>query len=77
METKEYVITLLILASYGFFKEVRPSEPYLTEYLIDNTTADALNLNKNDVYSKVKPCFNFVLRLLRPELGLTEAKKPR
>ena len=54
MERKEYVITLLILASYGFFKEVRPSEPYLTEYLIDNTTADALNLNKNDVYTKVK-----------------------
>jgi len=44
----------MILASYGFFKEVRPSEPYLTQYLIDNTTEDALNLDKNEVYTKVK-----------------------
>ncbi len=60
MERKEYVITLLILASYGFFKEVRPSEPYLTEYLIDNTTEDALNLDKNDVYTEVKSGFSSV-----------------
>ena len=59
MERKEYVITLLILASYGFFKEIRPSEPYLTEYLIDNSTDDALNLDKNEVYTEVKSGLNF------------------
>ena len=30
--------TTLILCSYGFFKEIRPSEPFLTEYLIGNST---------------------------------------
>jgi len=31
----EYLYTILILVSYGFFKELKPSEPYLTEYLTD------------------------------------------
>ena len=51
MERKEYIITLLILASYGFFKEIRPSEPYLTEYLIDPQYD--IGLNKTDLYTKV------------------------
>ena len=51
MEQREYVITLLILTSYGFFKEVRPSEPYLTEYLVDSKYG--IGLEKSDVYSKV------------------------
>jgi hypothetical protein len=44
MERREYVLTLLILASYGFFKELRPSEPYLTEYLVTNTLKTLLIL---------------------------------
>jgi thiamine transporter 2/3 len=27
--------TTLLLCIYGFLKELRPSEPFLTEYLID------------------------------------------
>lgn len=32
----------LILCAFGFFKELRPSEPFITEYIIDfkNVTAD-------------------------------------
>ena len=30
--------TTLLLATYGLVKEIRPSEPFLTEYLISNTT---------------------------------------
>jgi thiamine transporter 2/3 len=30
--------TTLLLCIYGFFKEIRPSEPYLTEYLVGNST---------------------------------------
>ena len=52
MERKEYILTLAILASYGFFKELRPSEPYLTEYLIDDKYE--IGLAKEDVYTKVK-----------------------
>ena len=51
MERREYIITLLILSSYGFFKEIRPSEPYLTEYLIDPQYD--IGLNKTDLYTKV------------------------
>ena len=35
---EEWKRATLILCLYGFFKEIRPSEPYLTEYLISNTT---------------------------------------
>ena len=51
MERREYILTLLILSSYGFFKELRPSEPYLTEYLVDDKYE--IGLEKEDLYIKV------------------------
>ena len=57
MEGTRYQTTLIALCLYGFFKELRPSEPYLTDYLIG---PQYKNLTKEDVYNKV-----------RPELGLT------
>ena len=34
----DWKITTFLLCCYGFFKEIRPSEPFLTEYLISNHT---------------------------------------
>ena len=31
-----WATTTLILCLYGFLKELRPAEPFLTEYLIDS-----------------------------------------
>ncbi len=33
--TMRWGVTTALLCLYGFLKEVRPSEPFLTEYLID------------------------------------------
>ena len=32
---KEWLWTTLLLCVYGFLKELRPSEPFITEYLIE------------------------------------------
>ena len=32
---KEWMWTTLLLCLYGFLKELRPSEPFITEYLIE------------------------------------------
>ena len=32
---KEWLLTTLLLCLYGFLKELRPSEPFITEYLIE------------------------------------------
>ena len=34
----DWKFTTFLLCCYGFFKEIRPSEPFLTEYLISNHT---------------------------------------
>ena len=52
MEGARYRTTLIALCLYGFFKELRPSEPYLTDYLIG---PQYKNLTKEDVYNKVRP----------------------
>jgi thiamine transporter 2/3 len=43
-----WATTTLILCLYGFLKELRPSEPFLTEYLIDtkwvNITLEEVNI---------------------------------
>ena len=31
-----WVLTAALLCLFGFLKELRPSEPFLTEYLIDS-----------------------------------------
>lgn len=56
MALKHYVGTLLILCLFGFFKELKPSEPYLTEYL---TGSEYKNLTKDDVYQKVYPVWSY------------------
>jgi thiamine transporter 2/3 len=44
---KEFVKISLILCTYGFFRELRPSEPFVTEFLTDerwkNFTSDQVN----------------------------------
>ncbi len=34
MALKDHWKTILLLCTFGFFKEIKPSEPYLTLYLI-------------------------------------------
>ena len=44
---KEWIRISLILCSFGFFREMRPSEPFVTDFLSDSTwrniTADQVN----------------------------------
>lgn len=51
MALKEFVGTLVILCAFGFFKEIRPSEPYLTVYL----TGPDKTLTEEEVYQQVRP----------------------
>ena len=67
--------TTLLLCIYGFFKEIRPSEPYLTEYLVGNSTG----LTDEQVRL---PCYIFlqfltyILLMVRREQGkLTNASR--
>ncbi|KAB7506481.1 Thiamine transporter 1 [Armadillidium nasatum] len=47
--------TCLLLCSYGFFKELRPSEPFLTEYLL----GPQHNLTSSEVYYDVYPVWTY------------------
>lgn len=49
MSLKAITGTLILLCSYGFFKEAKPSEPYLTEYLI----GPSKNLTENEVKQRI------------------------
>ena len=70
MEEKRYKFTLVLLCLYGFFKELRPSEPYLTEYL---TNPEFKNLTEADVYDKVCPVWPYsYFALLIPVFLLTD-----
>ena len=61
--------TLLLLCAYGLSKEVRPSEPYLTEYL----TGPDKGLSEDDVYQKVYPVWPYAyFGLLVPVFLLTD-----
>lgn len=42
--------TCLLLCLYGFFKELRPSEPFLTEYLVQ----PPMNLTNEEVRTELK-----------------------
>ena len=61
---------LLILCCYALFKEIRPSEPFLNDYLVDARWCD---LPKEDIYSKVYPVgvFSYFF-LLIPVFVLTD-----
>ena len=45
-----YSATLGLLCTYGFFKELKPSEPFLNEYL----TGPWKNLTEDEVYQQVR-----------------------
>ncbi|XP_042890342.1 thiamine transporter 1-like isoform X1 [Penaeus japonicus] len=47
--------TCLLLCLYGFLKELRPSEPFLTEYLL----GPQHNLTENQVYTQVYPVWTY------------------
>jgi len=64
--------TTLILCLYGFFKEVRPSEPYLAHYLISNYTG----VTENEVYHNVYPLWTYsYLAVLVPVFLFTDFLK--
>ena len=54
--TNNLRVPLGLLCIYGLFKEFRPSEPFLTEYLIYPRWG---NLSKDDVYSSVYPVYTY------------------
>ena len=73
MQEQHYRITLTALCLYGFFKELRPSEPYLTDYLIG---PQYKNLTQEDVYNKVYPVWPYAyFSLLIPVFLLTDFLK--
>ncbi|KAK3870342.1 hypothetical protein Pcinc_024420 [Petrolisthes cinctipes] len=47
--------TSLLLCLYGFFKELRPSEPFLTNYLI----GPQHNLTESEVYYEIYPVWTY------------------
>eukprot|EP00095_Tigriopus_kingsejongensis_P003036 maker-scaffold1070_size64748-snap-gene-0.13 protein:Tk03036 transcript:maker-scaffold1070_size64748-snap-gene-0.13-mRNA-1 annotation:"hypothetical protein DAPPUDRAFT_59074" len=70
MALREFLGTLVILCLFGFFKELKPSEPYLTEYL---TGEEFKNITKDDVYQKVYPIWSYsYFVLLIPVFLLTD-----
>lgn len=51
--TKHWLYATTILCCYGFFKEFKPSEPFLTPYLVD-----VKNFTKDEVwYLYVNECY--------------------
>ena len=65
-----FKVPLVLLCCYGFFKEVRPSEPFLTEYLSDQRWG---NISLNDLSSKVYPVYTYSsFVLLLPVFLLTD-----
>ena len=53
---QDYFITLILLCSYGFFTQTRPSEPYKIDYLTD---PQFKNLTTNSVYDEVLPIWPY------------------
>ncbi|KAK7068803.1 hypothetical protein SK128_003851 [Halocaridina rubra] len=52
---EKWLSTCLLLCLYGFFKEFRPSEPFLTEYLI----GPPMNLTLDEVNYEVYPVWTY------------------
>jgi len=55
MISEDWRITTFLLCCYGFFKEIRPSEPFLTEYLISNHTG----VTEQEVYHDIYPVWTY------------------
>jgi len=52
---EDWRLKTFLLCSYGFLKEIRPSEPYLTEYLVGNHTG----VTEDQVYHDVYPVWTY------------------
>ncbi|KAK2715771.1 thiamine transporter 1-like [Artemia franciscana] len=59
MQIKQYLPVIFILM-FGFFKELRPSEPFLTEYLLGPWK----NLTEEQVYQDIFPVWTYSYLLL-------------
>ena len=46
---KHWIFATVMLCCYGFFKEFKPSEPFLTPYL----TSDTKNFTKDEVPTEI------------------------
>ena len=54
---KEWLWTTLLLCLYGFLKELRPSEPFITEYLIEPKWVN-ITLEEVKIYYEKSLTFN-------------------
>ena len=54
---KEWLWTTLLLCVYGFLKELRPSEPFITEYLIEPKWVN-ITLEEVTIYYEKSLTFN-------------------
>ena len=54
LSSHKWIYATAILCSYGFFKELKPSEPFLTPYLVDSK-----NFTKNEVNGKIYPFWSY------------------
>ncbi|XP_072020041.1 thiamine transporter 2-like isoform X2 [Amphiura filiformis] len=54
MAGREWVYPSMLLCLYGFFKQMRPSEPFLTPYLVD-----IKNISENAVNNQIYPIWTY------------------
>lgn len=54
-----WIYATIILCCYGFFKEFKPSEPFLTPYLEDNSTNSSKNFTKAQVNGDIYPFWSY------------------
>ncbi|XP_016987853.1 thiamine transporter 1 [Drosophila rhopaloa] len=54
---KNWLKISLLLCTFGFFRELRPSEPYVTEYL----SSDYGNLTSEEIYQDVYPLGTYMV----------------
>lgn len=47
---KNWIFVSLILCSFGFFREMRPNEPFVTEFLSNDTWRPGIN---SDIVNRV------------------------
>jgi len=52
---EEWKFATLLLCCYGFLKEIRPSEPFLTDYLLGNSSG----ITQDELYHEVYPVWTY------------------
>ena len=50
-----FQVATLLLCCYGFLKEIRPSEPFLTDYLLGNSSG----ITQDELYHEVYPIWTY------------------